>query len=134
MSSPVTERLVRPVCQVVATASGVDTITRASSQALSAALGASVVIENQPGAGGIVGTSAIRVVRRLAVTDGAPVGDTTPDSCWIFGRLYLNRADPTLFVEKRMGLGYTLNLGNPWSWLVMASFAFAIAVPFLLGT
>ena len=82
----------------------------------------------------IVGTSAIRVVRRLAVTDGAPVGDTTPDSCWIFGRLYLNRADPTLFVEKRMGLGYTLNLGNPWSWLVMASFAFAIAVPFLLGT
>ena len=43
----------------VATASGVDTITRASSQALSTALGASVVIENQPGAGGIVGTSAM---------------------------------------------------------------------------
>ena len=43
----------------VATASGVDTITRASSQALSAALGAPVVIENQPGAGGIVGTSAM---------------------------------------------------------------------------
>ena len=80
----------------------------------------------------IVGTSAIRVVRRLAVTDGPPVGDTTPDSCWLFGRLYLNRADPTLFVEKRMGLGYTLNLGNPWSWLVIASFAFAVAVPFLL--
>src|SRR5688572_9291968 len=43
----------------VATASGVDTITRASSQALSTALGASVVVENQPGAGGIVGTSAM---------------------------------------------------------------------------
>jgi len=43
----------------VATASGVDTITRASSQSLSAALGASIVIENQPGAGGIVGTSAM---------------------------------------------------------------------------
>ncbi len=40
----------------VATASGVDTITRAASQALSTALGASVVVENQPGAGGIVGT------------------------------------------------------------------------------
>lgn len=43
----------------VATASGVDTITRASSQALSKALGAPVVVENQAGAGGIVGTSAL---------------------------------------------------------------------------
>jgi uncharacterized membrane protein len=58
----------------------------------------------------IVGTLAIRVVRRVVVVDGAPVGDTTPDSCWIFGRLYFNRRDPALFVEKRMGLGYTLNL------------------------
>ena len=37
----------------VATASGVDTITRAAQPALSKALGAPVVIENQPGAGGI---------------------------------------------------------------------------------
>ena len=43
----------------VATASGVDTITRAASPALSAALGYPVVVENQPGAGGIVGTSAM---------------------------------------------------------------------------
>ena len=43
-------------------------------------------------------------------------------------RLYFNRADPTLFVEKRMGLGYTLNLGNPWSWLVMIAFVVAVSV------
>ncbi len=43
----------------VATASGVDTITRAAQPALSKALGAPVVIENQPGAGGIVGTQAL---------------------------------------------------------------------------
>lgn len=43
----------------VATASGVDTITRAASPALSAALGYPVVVENQPGAGGIVGTQAM---------------------------------------------------------------------------
>ena len=43
----------------VATASGVDTITRAASQALSVALGSAVVVENQPGAGGIVGTAAM---------------------------------------------------------------------------
>jgi tripartite-type tricarboxylate transporter receptor subunit TctC len=43
----------------VATASGVDTITRAAQPALSKALAAPVVVENQPGAGGIVGTSAL---------------------------------------------------------------------------
>jgi len=43
----------------VATASGVDTITRAASQALAKALGSPIVIENQPGAGGIVGTAAL---------------------------------------------------------------------------
>ena len=43
----------------VATGSGVDTITRAASPALAKALGHSVVIENQPGAGGVVGTAAM---------------------------------------------------------------------------
>ena len=43
----------------VATASGVDTITRAASPALAKALGGPVVVENQPGAGGIVGTTAL---------------------------------------------------------------------------
>ncbi len=43
----------------VAAGSGVDTIMRASSKALSIALGTPVIIENQPGAGGIVGTNAM---------------------------------------------------------------------------
>jgi len=43
----------------VASASGVDTITRAASPALTKALGHPIVIDNQPGAGGIVGTSAL---------------------------------------------------------------------------
>ena len=43
----------------VAAASGVDTITRAAVPALSKALGSPIVVENQPGAGGIVGTSAL---------------------------------------------------------------------------
>lgn len=43
----------------VATASGVDTITRAASPALQKALGHPIVVDNQPGAGGIVGTSAL---------------------------------------------------------------------------
>ncbi len=41
----------------VATGSGVDTITRATAPALTKALGANVVVENQPGAGGVIGTN-----------------------------------------------------------------------------
>jgi tripartite-type tricarboxylate transporter receptor subunit TctC len=43
----------------VAPGSGVDTITRASSAALSKALGHTIVIDNQPGAGGVIGTNVM---------------------------------------------------------------------------
>jgi tripartite-type tricarboxylate transporter receptor subunit TctC len=43
----------------VSAGSGVDTIARAAGPALSRALGAQVVIENLPGAGGVTGTAAI---------------------------------------------------------------------------
>jgi tripartite-type tricarboxylate transporter receptor subunit TctC len=42
-----------------ATGSGVDTITRAAQPALSQALNASVVVDNQPGAGGVVGLQGL---------------------------------------------------------------------------
>lgn len=42
-----------------ATGSGVDAITRAAQPALSKALGMSVVVENQPGAGGVVGLQTL---------------------------------------------------------------------------
>jgi tripartite-type tricarboxylate transporter receptor subunit TctC len=51
-----------------ATGSGVDTITRTAQPALSKALGMPVVVENQPGAGGIVGIQTL--------TRAAPDGTT----------------------------------------------------------
>ena len=42
-----------------ATGSGVDAITRAAQNALGKALGANVIVDNQPGAGGIVGLQAL---------------------------------------------------------------------------
>ncbi|MDB5778804.1 MAG: tctC, partial [Polaromonas sp.] len=42
-----------------ATGSGVDAITRAAQPALSKALNAAVVVENQPGAGGVVGLQTL---------------------------------------------------------------------------
>jgi uncharacterized membrane protein len=80
----------------------------------------------------LLGGSAIRLMRRTTVLNDPPVGDTTPDARWILGHLYVNRADPTLFVEKRMGFGYTLNLGNPLAWLVVVVCAIALAIPLLL--
>jgi tripartite-type tricarboxylate transporter receptor subunit TctC len=43
-----------------ATGSGVDAITRAAQPALAKALGATIVVDNQPGAGGIVGLQALQ--------------------------------------------------------------------------
>jgi uncharacterized membrane protein len=58
-----------------------------------------------------------------------PIGDRTDDSRWLGGMFYVNRADPALFVEKRMGIGWTLNFGSVWAWLLLAS---VFAVPLLL--
>lgn len=51
----------RPIRFVLpnATGSGVDAITRAAQTALGKALGTSVVVENQPGAGGVVGLQTL---------------------------------------------------------------------------
>ncbi|GAA0584528.1 hypothetical protein HPO96_09885 [Kribbella sandramycini] len=54
------------------------------------------------------------------------------DSAWhLAGMVYLNRADPAVLVHRRVGTYYTLNLGNPISWLVLAA---AAAVSVLAGT
>ncbi|HEY6087275.1 MAG TPA: tripartite tricarboxylate transporter substrate-binding protein, partial [Burkholderiaceae bacterium] len=42
-----------------ATGSGVDAITRSAQEALAKALGAPVIVDNQPGAGGIVGLQTL---------------------------------------------------------------------------
>lgn len=48
------------------------------------------------------------------------IGDRTPDECWRAGMFYVNRDDPALLVEKRFGIGYTLNFGRPAAWVLMA--------------
>lgn len=46
-------------------------------------------------------------------------GDGTQDQCWKLGLFYFNPADPAIFVEKRFGIGYTCNFGNPITWLFL---------------
>ncbi len=58
-------------------------------------------------------------------------GQRPPDEAWK-GSFYSNPNDPALLVPKRLGIGYTLNFGNPWSWAVLAFVLLMVAVPFIL--
>lgn len=67
--------------------------------------------------------------RLASTTRTTPMGDRTSDVFWKLGVLYINPADPAILVEKRFGIGYTVNFGNRWSWVALA----AVAVPAALG-
>jgi uncharacterized membrane protein len=66
--------------------------------------------------------------------EGDPtVGDGTEDRYWIGGVIYVNPNDPALFVERRFGIGYTLNLGNRLSWLIMGPILLLALLPLVFG-
>jgi uncharacterized membrane protein len=53
----------------------------------------------------------------------APLTDGIADnSNWVWGVFYVNKNDPSIMVEKRIGIGYTINFGNRWAVLLMAAF------------
>jgi uncharacterized membrane protein len=56
-----------------------------------------------------------------------------PEEGWN-GIFYSNPDDPALFVPKRYGIGYTINFGNRWCWLVLASIFAMLVAPLLLTT
>ena len=49
----------------------------------------------------------------------APVGDRTEDRFWKLGVFYFNRNDPSVMVERRFGIGYTVNFAHPLAWVIM---------------
>jgi uncharacterized membrane protein len=70
----------------------------------------------------------------VRLPDGEPDGtrgltDGREDRFWKLGLFYVNPSDPAVFVEKRFGLGYTLNFGNRWAWLIVA----VILIPSLVA-
>lgn len=55
------------------------------------------------------------------------------DQYWKLGQIYFNPKDPAIFVEKRFGIGWTLNFGNKLGWLfIIAIIALAVSLPFIL--
>jgi len=81
-----------------------------------------------------VGQGGMRLSGATAAPSGAtPVGDRTSDKYWKLGLFYINRDDPALFVEKRFGIGYTVNFGHPGVWVILAVLvAVFVAVNFIV--
>jgi uncharacterized membrane protein len=51
------------------------------------------------------------------------------DRYWKIGVLYFNRDDPALFVEKRFGVGFTVNFAKPVVWaIIIAILAISIGI------
>ncbi|MEK3889593.1 DUF1648 domain-containing protein [Bacillus sp. FSL K6-3431] len=51
------------------------------------------------------------------------------DQFWKLGVLYFNRADPAVWVEKRFGVGWTVNMAKPQAWLFLI---IILAIPILI--
>jgi uncharacterized membrane protein len=64
-----------------------------------------------------------------SILNDEPVGDRTADECWKLGFFYYNPSDPALVVEKRFGIGWTLNFGNRWSWLIIPVVLLPLVLP-----
>lgn len=56
------------------------------------------------------------------------------DKYWILGSFYYNKKDPSLFIEKRIGIGWDVNIGNPIGMTIMiVSFVLIFIMIIVLG-
>jgi uncharacterized membrane protein len=57
-----------------------------------------------------------------------PIGDRTEDCLWRLGVFYFNRDDPSVLVERRFGIGYTVNFARPMAWVIVLLPLLALAL------
>jgi len=64
----------------------------------------------------------------------APTGKVNRDDDrhWILGQFYYNPDDPALFLEKRFGIGWTMNFARPLAWVLLLAPLALIAVIIIL--
>jgi uncharacterized membrane protein len=72
------------------------------------------------------GGSRIPPERERESESTEPVGDRTEDRFWKLGVFYFNRGDPSVMVEKRFGIGYTVNFAHPVAWVIILLPLFAV--------
>jgi uncharacterized membrane protein len=83
-----------------------------------------------------VGQGGSRVTIKTGSDNQVTAVNPDDDQYWKYGVFYVNRNDPALFLEKRAGIGWTLNFGHPLSWVIIIGFvlftvAFVIAANLL---
>ncbi|HLS60813.1 MAG TPA: DUF5808 domain-containing protein [Virgibacillus sp.] len=55
------------------------------------------------------------------------------DQHWKLGQFYFNKNDPSIFLEKRFGIGWTNNWAHPLSWIIIIGLiGLAAGIPLLL--
>jgi uncharacterized membrane protein len=72
-------------------------------------------------------------LERKAAGAGALTNGLADNSQWVLGVFYVNRDDPSIFVEKRFGLGYTINFGNPRAVALFVALLVVIAAIVISG-
>jgi uncharacterized membrane protein len=65
-------------------------------------------------AGAFVSGLRLRAAERVAAPDASAA-----DARWLGGFVYFNPEDPAVFVEKRLGIGYTVNFARPSAWIYL---------------
>ncbi|MFD0960213.1 DUF1648 domain-containing protein [Paenibacillus chungangensis] len=78
----------------------------------------------------VTGQGGSRIGGGSGSADGkaaAAAGDQ--DQHWKLGQFYFNPKDPAIFVEKRFGVGWTMNFARPFGWIILISI---IAISLLL--
>lgn len=89
------------------------------------ALSGSIYIALKYGQGG---SRLEKSAEELPLTDGL-----ADNRLWVLGMFYVNRDDPSLFVEHRFGLGYTINFGNPKAVALVCGFFGLIIVTAIIA-
>lgn len=78
------------------------------------------------------GGSRLKVKDNVATHD--KMLDRNDDKYWRFGIFYINKDDPTIFIEKRFGVGWTVNLGrNEGIFLAISVVVLILMLPYILN-
>lgn len=66
-----------------------------------------------------VGQSGSRLTVDIVDEEVEGITNYDDDQYWKGGIFYMNKNDPSIFVEKRFGVGWTLNLGHPLGYIIL---------------
>ncbi|HHQ2897778.1 TPA: DUF1648 domain-containing protein [Bacillus cereus] len=76
-----------------------------------------------------IGTSE----KNMKTTSVEGISDFDENQHWKGGLFYFNKSDPSVFVEKRFGIGWTINFANPIGYLIICGpLVVIVLITFLL--